>query len=156
VIDLLFTVVFFAVMVFYSPVLTLIVAASIPVFAAIVLAMTPPLRRRIEEKFNRGAENQAFLFESVAGIETMKSMAVEPQFLRRWEEQTAGYMAAGFRVATLANTGSHLIQMVARLVTAAILWFGAHQVIDGAMTVGAFVAFNMFVNHVISPVLRMA
>ena len=43
-----------------------------------------------DEKFRRGAENEAFLVESVTGIETLKAMAVEPQMQRRWEEQLAG------------------------------------------------------------------
>ena len=60
---------------------------------------TPLFRRRLDEKFRRGAENQAFLVESVTGIETLKAMAVEPQMQRRWEEQLAGYVAASFRVA---------------------------------------------------------
>ena len=61
--------------------------------------MTPHPAQRLDEKFARGAENQAFLVETVTGIETLKAMAVEPQMQRRWEEQLAGYVAASFRVA---------------------------------------------------------
>ena len=57
-------------------------------------AATPLFRERLDEKFKRGAENQAFLVESVAGVETLKAMAVEPQMQRRWEEQLAGYVTA--------------------------------------------------------------
>ncbi len=156
VIDLLFTVVFFAVMLLYSVKLTLIVLAAVPVFVAVVVFIAPALRRRLDEKFQRGAENQSFLVESVAGVETVKSMAVEPQMQRRWEEQLAGYVQASFKVSTLATIGQHAIQLIAKLVTAATLWFGAQAVIDGDLTVGQFVAFNMFANHVIGPVLRLA
>ena len=156
VIDLFFTVVFFAIMLAYSPRLTLIVAGAIPVFAAIVLSLSPVLRRRVEEKFNPRAEKQAFLVETIAGIETVKSIALEPQIQRRWDNQLAGFTHAIFRAANIANIGSHLIQTVAKLVTAAILFFGAHAVIAGDLTVGQFIAFSMFANHAINPILRLA
>ena len=94
VIDLFFTVVFVAVMFLYSPLLTWIVLGSLPLYIAISAASTPLFRRRLDEKFRRGAENQAFLVECVAGAETLKAMAVEPQMQRRWEEQLAGYVAS--------------------------------------------------------------
>ena len=133
VIDLFFTFVFMAVMFFYSPLLTWIVLASFPFYIAISAGATPLFRRRLDEKFRRGAENQAFLVESVTGVETLKAMAVEPQMQRRWEEQLAGYVAASFRVLSLGNTASQAVQLVSKLVTAAILYFGAKLVIDGSL-----------------------
>jgi ATP-binding cassette, subfamily B, bacterial HlyB/CyaB len=156
VIDLLFTVVFLAVMYFYSPLLTLAVFISMLGYIAVSVAFTGPLRRALDEKFNRGAENQSFLVETVTGIGTMKAMAVEPQAQERWERQLAGYTATGFKVTRIANWGSSLIQLINKLVTVAILYFGARQVIDGAMSVGALVAFNMLAGRVASPVLRLA
>jgi subfamily B ATP-binding cassette protein HlyB/CyaB len=156
VIDLLFTTVFLGVMAWYSVTLTLIVIISLPIYVAISLAVTPLFRARLDEKFKRGAENQSFLVESVTGIETLKSMAVEPQMQRRWEEQLAAYVTASFRVANLGNYASQTIQLVSKLVTAAILFFGAREVIDGGMTVGELVAFNLLAGRVAQPVLRLA
>ncbi|VAW02293.1 ABC transporter, permease protein, partial [hydrothermal vent metagenome] len=156
VIDLFFTIVFFIVMYIYSPMLTLIVALSIPIYVVISLVITPPLRARLDEKFRRGAENQAFLVESVTGIGTLKSMAVEPQMRDKWEKQFAGYTQTGFKVAVLSNWGSHLIQVVSKLTTVAILFFGAKAVIAGDLTVGALVAFNMLAGRVAQPILRLS
>ncbi|SEP42915.1 ATP-binding cassette, subfamily B, HlyB/CyaB [Methylobacterium sp. ap11] len=156
VIDLFFTVVFFAVMYVYSPLLTLVVTLSIPLYVAISVVVTAPLRARLDEKFRRGAENQAFLVESVTGIGTLKAMAVEPQMRARWEKQFAGYTKTGFEVATLANWGSHLIQLVSKLTTVAILYFGARSVIAGELSVGALVAFNMLSGRVAQPILRLS
>ena len=156
VIDLFFTVVFIAVMYLYSPLLTWIVLASIPIYVLISAAATPMFRERLQEKFKRGAENQAFLVESVAGVETLKAMAVEPQMQRRWEEQLASYVTASFKVISLGNTSSNLVQVVSKLVMAAILYFGAKLVIDGGLTVGELVAFNLFAGRVSQPVLRLA
>jgi subfamily B ATP-binding cassette protein HlyB/CyaB len=156
VIDLFFTFVFLAVMYLYSPLLTWIVLASFPFYIAISAGATPLFRQRLNEKFERGAENQAFLVESVTGIETLKAMAVEPQMQRRWEEQLAGYVAASFRVISLGNTASQTVQFISKLVTAGILYLGAKLVIDGDLTVGELVAFNLLAGRVSAPVLRLA
>jgi ATP-binding cassette, subfamily B, bacterial HlyB/CyaB len=156
VIDLFFTFVFLAVMLVYSPLLTGIVLASFPFYIAISAGATPLFRARLDEKFRRGAENQAFLVESVTGVETLKAMAVEPQMQRRWEEQLAGYVAASFRVLRLGNTASQSVQLVNKLAMAGILYCGARLVISGELTVGELVAFNLLAGRVSAPVLRLA
>lgn len=156
VVDLFFTVVFLAVMFVYSPLLTFIVIGSLPVYVAISAGATPFFRRLLDEKFRRGAENQAFLIETTTGVETLKAMAVEPQMQRRWEEQLAGYVAASFRVTNLGNYASQAVQLVNKLVVAATLYFGAKLVITGSLTVGELVAFNMLAGRVSQPVLRLA
>ncbi|HKH68042.1 MAG TPA: ABC transporter transmembrane domain-containing protein, partial [Reyranella sp.] len=154
--DVIFASIFVVVMWLYSWQLTLMVLAAIPVWAVIVIAAVPVWRRRLDEKFDRGAENQAFLVESVTGIETLKAMAVEPQMQRRWEEQLAGYVSASFRVLSLGNTASQVVQFVSKIVTASILYFGAKLVIDGSLSVGELVAFNILASRVSAPVLRLA
>jgi ATP-binding cassette, subfamily B, bacterial HlyB/CyaB len=156
VIDLFFTVVFVAVMFLYSPLLTWIVLGSLPLYIAISAGSTPLFRRRLDEKFRRGAENQAFLVECVAGAETLKAMAVEPQMQRRWEEQLAGYVASSFRVLALGNVASQTVQFVNKIAMAGILYFGAKLVIEGELTVGELVAFNLLAGRVSQPVLRLA
>ncbi|HZT36111.1 MAG TPA: ABC transporter transmembrane domain-containing protein, partial [Nitrososphaera sp.] len=142
-IDLFFTSVFLAIMFVYSGLLTWIVVGSFPLYIAVSAIATPIFRQRLDEKFKRGAENQAFLVENVTGIETLKSMAVEPQMQRRWEEQLAGYVAASFRVTNLGNIASQCVQFISKLATALTLYFGARLVIDGDLSVGELVAFNM-------------
>jgi subfamily B ATP-binding cassette protein HlyB/CyaB len=156
VIDLFFCFVFIAVMFFYAPILTWIVLGAFPFYIAISAGATPAFRARLDEKFRRGAENQAFLVESVNGIETLKAMAVEPQMQRRWEEQLAGYVSASFRVISLGNIASQAVQLISKLVTALTLYFGAMLVIQGSLTVGELVAFNMLAGRVTQPVLRLA
>src|SRR6185312_4503784 len=156
VIDLAFTIIFLGVMVLYSQWLTLVVLSAFPFYIGISAGATPLFRRRLDEKFQRGAESQAFLVESITGVETLKAMALEPQMQRRWEEQLSAYVGASFRVLSLGNIASQGIQLVSRLVTAGILYFGAKLVIDGELTVGELVAFNLLAGRVSAPVLRLA
>src|SRR6185503_17997639 len=135
---------------------TLIVLAAIPCYVALSLFVTPIFKRRLDEKFARGAENQAFLVESVTGIETLKALAVEPRMQRKWEEQLAGYVASAFKVTRLGNIASQTAQLINKATILLCLYFGAKAVLQGDLTVGALVAFNMLANQVHGPVLRLA
>ena len=156
VLDLLFTGVFLAVMFYYSPWLTLIVVLSLPVYALWSAVITPILRKRLDEKFIRGAENQSFLVETVSGIGTVKATAVDPRMTRTWDTQLAGYVNAGFGVTKLANIGQQGVQLVQKLVSVLLLFFGARLVIEGKMTVGQLIAFNMLAGQVAAPIIRLA
>ncbi|HEX9742505.1 MAG TPA: type I secretion system permease/ATPase [Nitrospiraceae bacterium] len=155
VLDLLFTVVFLAVMLFYSVTLTVVVLVTIPLYAAISIVITPVIRARLNEKFNRGAENQAFLVESISGIQTVKAMAVEPPLQRKWEEQLAAYVQASFRATSLITVTSQMASFIQRTTTIVILWVGAYQVMSGALSIGQLIAFNMLAGQATSPMLRI-
>lgn len=139
----------------YSPPLALVVAASLPLYAVLSLAVTPVLHHRAEERARHGADNHALLVESLAGIQTLKSMALEPVLARRWEMQLAAYAGAGFRVALAANRATQVATLLNRLVAVALLWFGAKAVMAGALSVGELVAFNLFAMRIGAPVLRL-
>jgi subfamily B ATP-binding cassette protein HlyB/CyaB len=156
VLDVVFGLAFFAVMFVYSPILTLVVALTIPLYILISVLVTPVLRRRLDEKFDRGAENQAFLVESIGAVETLKAMAVEPRMQSRWEQQLAAYVSAGFRAQNLSNWAGQAVQLVSKLTTAAVLWFGARLVMEGQLSVGELIAFNMLAGRVAAPILRLS
>ncbi len=156
VLDVFFSVVFIAVMLFYSVPLTLIVLASLPLYFMLSLAVVPVLRQRLDAKFARSAENQAMLVETVTGIQTVKATALEPAFARRWDKQLAAYVSASFKTQNLASVAHEGVNLIGKLVNAATLWYGAHLVMDNQLTVGQFVAFNMFAGRVSQPIMRMA
>ncbi|WP_249676531.1 type I secretion system permease/ATPase [Pseudomonas abieticivorans] len=156
VLDVLFCVVFIAVMCLYSGWLTLLVVLSLPLYFLISFLVTPVLRARLNESFNRGAENQAFLVETVNGIDTLKAMAVEPHIIRTWNNQLAAYVAATFRTQNLSAMANECVGLVGKLVTVATLWLGARLVIEGALTVGQLIAFNMLAGRVSQPIMRLA
>jgi subfamily B ATP-binding cassette protein HlyB/CyaB len=154
--DVLFSVVFVLVMFYYSGWLTLIVLMSLPLYVLVSLFVTPLLRARLQDSFTRGAENQAFLVETVNGIDTVKSMAVEPQAIRKWDNQMAAYVAAGFKTQTLSTIANESVSLIGKLVTVATLWLGARLVIDGQLSVGELIAFNMLAGRVSGPIMRLA
>lgn len=155
VIDVSFSFIFIAVMYYYSPVLTYIVLAAVPFYILLSVWVTPILRERLNDKFARGAENQAFLVESISGMETIKSQAVEPQMQRNWDKQLAGYVGSSFKSTNLSNIASQIASLISKVVTVLIIWKGAHLVIAGELTVGQLVAFNMLAGRVSGPVLKI-
>lgn len=155
IIDLFFTFVFFAVLWYYSPLLTWIVLGTLPFYIALSIFITPILRHRVDEKFKHGAVNQSFLTEAVSGIETLKAQAVEPQMQRRWEDQISKYVTASFRAQNLNNVANQIASFINKMTTLLIIWWGAHLVIDGELTVGQLVAFNMIAGRVTGPILKL-
>jgi ATP-binding cassette, subfamily B, bacterial HlyB/CyaB len=155
-IDLVFTVIFIGVLLLYSARLTLIVLVSIPAYVLIAMLIRPALRRRIKEKFRRNADAQQFLVETVVGATTVKAAAVEPVMQALWEEKLAAYVRTSFDATKLAALGQNGIQFVSRVSTAGVLFFGASLVIDGELTVGALIAFNMIASQAVQPILRLS
>ena len=155
-IDLVFAIVFISIMWMYSQTLTLIVLGSIPLYLIIAFAIRPLLRDKINERFNRGAASQQFLVESVVGIQTLKAAAVEPMLRNQWEEKLAAYVKTSFDAVMLSTMGQNAIQYVSKATSGLILYFGALAVINGELSVGGLVAFNMMMGQATQPILRLS
>jgi len=154
--DLPFLVIFIAIMFWYSVKLTLVVLAILAVIAAMSALVAPVFQRRLNEQFLRGAANQAFLTEYIAGMETVKSLQFEPQLGQRYRNQLAELLKAGFATRQLANTYNIWASTLEQLMTTLILVLGAWIVMTStAFTVGMLVAFQMFASRISQPVLRM-
>jgi subfamily B ATP-binding cassette protein HlyB/CyaB len=154
--DIVFSGLAFALLCWYSLRLAVVVGLSVGAYFLISLAFGTPLRRQVEQLFERAATNQSFLVESVAGAETVKALAVEPLMRHFWEGHLAGYVAQGFRLAMLGTTGMTLVTLVSKATTVGILWLGVHEVHGNRMSIGGLIAFNMIAGQMTSPVLRLA
>jgi len=155
VLDTVFAVVYIAAMFYYNLTLSLVVVAALPVFALLTFLFTPVFKRQLNVRFAAYAENYSFLIESVTGIQTLKSLALEGQFRQKWEQSLARYVKMSFDTTNMANIFGSIGQMVSLLTTLGILWLGANFVMDGKMSVGELVAFNMLAGQVTRPVLRL-
>ncbi len=154
--DLFFAIVFIAVLFAYSWKLALIVVMTIPLYLLVVVLISPPLKQKTNEKFNRASLSQQFLVESVVGIQTIKASAIEPMVRAEWEDRLAANVRTGFEASVIGATGQAGIQLIDKLARALLLLFGAKAVIDGDMTVGSLVAFNMIAGQVSQPILRLS
>ena len=157
ILDFPFLLIFLAVMFAYSWQLTLIALGVLLLVAGISVAVAPLLRSRLNKQFLLGARNQAFLTEYVAGIETVKSLQMEPRLQDRYDDMLANYLASGFATRTLSNTYNAIANALEQTMTLAILCVGALLVMrNDGFTIGMLVAFQMFAGRMSQPMLRLA
>ncbi|MEB5887483.1 type I secretion system permease/ATPase [Enterobacter roggenkampii] len=156
VLDLLFVGVFIAVMFFYSALLTGIVLASLVLYFLFWLCVGPALRQSILHQYEMATDNTAFLTESVNGIETIKTSASGEIFTRRQEKMLAGYIRQSLKVRIQGILAGQGITLIQKLTSALVLWWGVSLVMEGNLTPGELIAFNMFSGHVTQPILRLA
>jgi ATP-binding cassette, subfamily B, bacterial HlyB/CyaB len=157
ILDAPFLVLFLAVMLFYSWQLSLIALAGLLVISALSVMVTPVLRSRLNRQFLLGARNQAFLTEYVAGMETVKSLQMEPRLEARYDDYLAHYLAAGFSTRQLSSSYHVTVSALEQAMTLAILCAGALLVMrNDGFTIGMLVAFQMFAARLSQPMLRIA
>lgn len=154
-VDVLFSVVFFAVMYWLSPLLTVLVLATLPVYFMLAYFSTNPLQARIEKQFQTSSINTSFLNESVSGAETIKSLAVEPHMQRRWESQTEDMVSAGFEAQNVNNLINQGVTLLQKVTSVGVIWVGANLVMTLEMTIGQLIAFNMMASHVSQPIAKL-
>jgi subfamily B ATP-binding cassette protein HlyB/CyaB len=154
--DLPFLLIFLAVMFYYSWFLSLITLAILAAIMLLSLAVVPLIRKRVNEQFLLGARNQAFVTEYIAGMETVKSLQMEPQLKTRYGEYLSSYLRAGFNTRQLSNTYNAAANALEQLLTLLILVIGAWIVMKNeGFTIGMLVAFQMFAGRMSQPLLRL-
>ena len=140
---------------FYSFQLTSIVLVFTLLIAAVILLLISPFKRRLNALYEAEGSRQAMLVETIGGMSTVKAMAIEPLLRSQWEQKVARAVSMQFRVGKISITAKSLTQLFERLMTVVLIWVGAHQVFNGALTVGALIAFQMLAGRVTSPLVRL-
>jgi ATP-binding cassette subfamily B protein len=155
ILDSIFAVVYLALMFYYNVQLTAVALAVLPLFAILTIVSTPILRGWLNETFNRSADSQSFLVETVTGIHSVKAHAAERVARDRWEGLFARFIRTGFKASTTSNISSNIGDFLTNLSSLLILWFGAKLVIEQKLTIGQLVAFQMLSGRVTGPLLRL-
>ncbi len=154
--DLFFLVIFLIVMFLFSPFLSLLVVITLPFLFGASFFLTPILRRKLEDSYLAGSGKQSFLVETLAGIETIKANAAEPKIKEKWEERLSEHVKLGFSSGHLTNLITQTTGVISKVLSVLLLWFGAREVLQGNLTVGQFIAFNMLSSRVIAPIMRLS
>ncbi len=140
---------------YYNPQLTLIVAALIPIFIVLTVAFTPAIRRNRKEWFAKHAEQWSYLIESITGIATVKTMAVESPVRWKWESLFVDSVILGRREAHLENAYSTIASLLTTVTAVLLLWYGARQVLADQMTIGQLIAFTALAASLMMPIVRL-
>jgi ATP-binding cassette, subfamily B, bacterial HlyB/CyaB len=153
--DALMAIVYLGLMLYYNWQLTLVVLGLIPPIIILTLSATPFLRQISREIFNEAAEQNSLLVEMLSGIATVKAAAAEREIRWRWEDRLTRTLNMQFKGQKLANGLGAVSGLINALGSTALLWYGASLVIQGHLSIGQFVAFNMMIGNVISPILSL-
>ncbi|MGF1590061.1 MAG: peptidase domain-containing ABC transporter [Pleurocapsa sp.] len=156
VLDCIFSVLYVLVMLAYSPLLTVVSLAIIPVFIGLTLIFSPTIRKQLRTKAERNAETQSYLVEVLTGIQTVKAQNIELRSRWKWQERYARYISTGFKTvitSTLAKSASDFLNQLSRVI---IIGLGAYLVLEGQLTLGQLIAFRIIAGYVTSPVMRLA
>lgn len=155
VLDLLTVFIYLGLMFWYSWKMALLTLIIIPPFVLLALIATPFLQRVSREIFGAYTEETGYLIQSLNGIRTVKSMAVEQTVRWHWEELFGKSVKKSFSGQLIGNTLQTFSLTIESVVTTALLWFGAWLVIQNELTIGQLVAFNMLLGNVIRPFQRL-
>lgn len=155
-VDFVFAFVFILVMLLFSVKLTLIVLGAIGVMLAMYAVVAPIMKQRLEARFASAADSQSFLVEAVSGMETVKSLSMEPQMQRQWEDRVVDQTRFSRESERMTANLSQAAQFINKGTIALTLWLGAQAVIAGTLTAGQLIAFNMMVGRVMAPSMRLA
>jgi subfamily B ATP-binding cassette protein HlyB/CyaB len=154
--DLMMGFVYLGLMLYYNWHLTLLVLALIPPLAILTLASTPFLRKVSREVFNAAAEQNSSLVEMITGVSTLKAAAAERDLRWRWEEHLTTSLNKRFKSQKLGVVLQVMGSSIQTIGSTALLWYGCALVIQGQLSIGQYVAFNMMIGKVLSPFLALS
>jgi len=150
IIDALFSFVFLSVLLYYSPYLTLIALIPVPIYLFQNIKLMPIYRTKLERVWQADSQSNSFLVEAVTGMQTIKSLAVEPQFAYRWEHYLANSVKNNFSLASFSLINNNLTNVVQKVTGFLVLLFGGRMVIEGSFSLGQLIAFQMISGQLIS------
>ena len=154
--DSVFSVIYIAVMVFYSGVLTVVSLGVIPLFLGLTIVASPLIRSQLRKQAEKNATTQSQLVEALNGVQTIKAQNAEMNMRWRWQRNYSAYISESFRtllIGVSAGTAGNFLNELTGLLT---LWVGAFLVIKGELTIGQLIAFRIISGYVIGPLLRLA
>ncbi|EKT58417.1 type I secretion system permease/ATPase [Providencia sneebia] len=155
-IDLLFVILFIAFLFSYSALMTWILLGSLVIFFILWMILGPIIRQQTEKSYSADENGLTFLTETISGIETIKTTATEKYFYQRWQKLFSKQLIQSFKVSMRSEVASQLMTLVSKITTAILLWVGIKEVMNGVISPGELVAYNMLSAHVTQPVLRLA
>jgi len=155
-IDAAFSLIFIAIMLFYSVKLTVIALIGVPLLVALTLFVSPIIRRQLQDRAEKSAATESHLVESLTGIQTIKGQNIETRSRWKWFHRYGDTIASSFRNTITSTSASTLGMLINRFNDVAVLWVGVYMVIDQKLSLGQLIAFRILAGYVTGPLLRLA
>ncbi|MEB3828708.1 peptidase domain-containing ABC transporter [Phormidium sp. CCY1219] len=156
VLDALFSVIYIAVMLSYSLLMTAVALATVPFFTLLIVFVSPIVQRLLRKRAERYADTQSYLVEVLSGIQTVKAQTIEMTSRWNWYDRYARYISAGFKTVLTSTSASSISNFLNKLSGLLLLWVGAHMVLSDPpqMSLGQLIAFRIIASNVTGSLLR--
>ncbi len=128
----------------------------IPVVVASVRKIGREVRTRTRTGQDKLAEIQNILHETVTGNRIVKSFNMELWEVLRFKKAATRLFRANLRSVRIQSISSPLMDAIAAIAIASMLWVGRTAIKDGYMTVGVFGAFLFLLFKLYDPLRRFA
>jgi ATP-binding cassette subfamily C protein LapB len=155
-VDLPFVLLFIAIVWLLGGPIALVPAVAVPLVLGFGLILQVPLNRVIRRAFQEAAQKHGVLVESIAGLETIKSVRAEGRMQRNWEQFVSATARSGMRARLLSNLGVNVSLLAQNLVTIGVVIFGVYRIGEGLLTVGGLVACTIITGRAMAPLAQVA
>ena len=147
--------IFLPILTYYSVPLTVVVLIFSGLLMINIGVLLGPYKRRLEALYNAEGERQAMLVETIHGVQTVKALSMEPVQRKHWDQASAQAVSMHFNVGKISITATTISKFLEKLLTVMIIWYGAQRVLNGTMSVGELVAFQMIAGRVTGPLVQL-
>lgn len=154
--DAVFSVIYIAVMLVYSGVLTAVTLGVVPLFLGLTVVASPLIRGQLRKAAERNAATQSLLVESLNGVQTIKAQNAENNIRWQWQRRYSAFMTESFRTLMIGVSAGTVGAFLNQLTGLLTLWVGAYLVIQGELTIGQLIAFRIISGYVVGPLLNLA
>jgi len=156
ILDAIFSVIYIAVMLVYSWLLSIVALSVLPVQIGLTLLGAPLFRRQYRAAAQANAETQSHLVEVMSGIQTVKAQNIETISRWKWQDLYHSYISRSYDKVVTGTSLNVISQILQKLSDLMVLWVGASLVLDAQLTLGQLIAFRIISGYVTQPLLRLS
>lgn len=156
VLNIIFAVLYLAVMLVYSPLLTAVALSTLPLYVLLVFGVAPVYKTLIRKRAVAQARTQSHLIEVLSGIQTVKAQHFELTARWKWQDRYRHFVTEGFKSSALGATAGEIGNFLNTISGLLVLWVGMWLVLKGDLTLGMLIAFRIISGNVTGPLLQLS
>ncbi len=132
-----------------------ITLVMVPVYILIVWLFKKTYENINRREMEENAQLNAYLVESLNGVETIKAYNAEKATKDELEKRFIKFLKSIFKHGLIDNYQNSLKNYLGLVSGTVILWVGSYQVLRGNMTAGQLIAFNALLAYFLTPLQNL-
>lgn len=141
---------------YFHAVLALMVLGVAVAMALLFVVFVPILKRELLKLYEIDARRQSFLVETIQGMRTVKSLALDAIKRHEWDSRVAMAINKRFDVARKILALQMSVMFLQLSIGLVVVGFGAFFVLEGSLTLGSLIAINILTQRVVGPLVQLS